>query len=960
MVNDSVDVGIFSRTAQRLGQWVRPTIGRKLGLFFVLFLAVTYGNLHYAVTLFDNLNSSAIIVNETGRLRYLSQRIAYLATRLAADDRRQLSAKVDAYTLTLAGIERHLQNEGHALLDQTPALAEKLRHLRAKWEPYAAATAVVAAAVSDEPDNRAALDYLHDNDNAMLNDADDIVNMLTVADRQVREQVHRQIDAAMVLEALFLLLVFIFIQRGVSSPVRQLVRLCQSFAGGEYSLRMNFTSCDEVGELARSFNRTADITSGLIHDLNLRTRQTTLLHRAGLALQEHADNNAAPDARVVAEQLVRLLPEGWQYAEIAAARIVCGNVTAQSADFRETPQCMTAERTSAAGAPIRATVCYREARPAADEGPFLAEEREMLDHVAGMLKAFVDGVDTRRIQERLLSILENTTDLVVSFQPNGDLFYLNAAAHRLFGVTPDDDAGNIAAYYPEWAHSMHQHAALPAALFDGCWTGELAVLNSAGTEIPVSQTLLAHRDAQGTVDFYSFIARDISEGKRVAAQLDRLTNQDTLTGLPNRNLLLDRIAQALALARRQDCMAAVMFLDLDRFKTVNDTLGHETGDRLLVVVSERLKACLREGDTVARIGGDEFVVVLPNIADNDLGRINNVAEKLLKSLASPIQIDEHELFVSASLGISLYPRDGEDAPTVLKHADVAMYRAKDEGRNNHQFFAADMNARALERLTLENRLRRALENDEFVVHYQPQVETSGGRIVGVEALVRWQSPTLGLISPADFIPLAEETGLIVSIGAWVLHAACAQNRAWQDAGLPPVRVAVNLSARQFQQRDVVKMVAEALAATNLDGRYLDLELTESMLMHDPEKVIETLRQLKALGIHIALDDFGTGYSSLAYLKRFPIDEIKIDQSFVRDVVEDPEDAAIVRAILGISRSLGLSVVAEGVETLEQQHYLQQHDCDRMQGYLFGRPVPAGEIAVLLAATVSNRGGDEQG
>jgi diguanylate cyclase (GGDEF)-like protein/PAS domain S-box-containing protein len=937
-----------------LGQWiessVRPTIGKKLGLFFLLFLAVTYGNLHYAVTLFGSLDSSARIVNETGRLRYMSQRIAFLATRGEDGDRRELPFLANSYALTLDGIEKHLRGEGSALLTQTPELTGDLAGLRGLWEKYAEALSSVATEPPSSSRSREALAYLHSFAEPMLAHANDIVGTLTESDRKVRERVHRQIDAAVVLEAIFLLFVFAFIQRGVSRPIRQLAHLCQCFAAGEYSLRMKFKSSDEVGDLAASFNRTAEITSSLIRDLNLRTRQATLLHRTSMVFQEYANQSVSADTSMALEEVVKLMPEGWQFAEIAAARIVHGDITVQSPEFEETPWRLDAELSSAAGQPIRMTLCYREARPAAAIGPFLKEERQLLDDVAGMLKAFIDGSDACRARNDLFSILENTTDLVVTFRPDGRILYLNDAAYKLLGADHAAAGDNIADHYPDWAYAIHEHAAVPAVRRDGVWNGELAVLDAMGNEIPVSQTLLAHHDAQGEIDFFSFVARDISESKRVAAQLERMANQDSLTGLPNRNLLMDRLDQALVFARRQATKVAVMFIDLDRFKTVNDTLGHDIGDNLLVVVGERLRACLREGDTVARIGGDEFIVVLPDIDAelDDAGHIESIAKKLVQSLTDPIQIGTQELFVSASLGISLYPHDGNDATTLLKHADIAMYRAKEEGRNNHQFYTEEMNARAFERLSIETRLRRALENDEFVLHYQPQVDVSTGRIVSMEALIRWNNPVLGLVPPGEFIPLAEETGLIVPIGEWVLHTACAQNKAWQDAGLPPVRVAVNLSARQFRRRDVVKLVADALEKSGLEGRYLDLELTESMLMHDPERIKDTLRQLKALDVRIALDDFGTGYSSLAYLKRFPIDEIKIDKSFVRDLADDSEDAAIVRAILGMSRSLTLGTVAEGVETNEQRSYLHQLDCERMQGYLFGRPSAPEDIAALLA------------
>ncbi|MCF8178561.1 MAG: EAL domain-containing protein [Sulfuritalea sp.] len=953
MVDHALRFGAGSMVHRWLTTYVRPTLGKKLAMFCLLFLVGTYANLHYAITLFGSLDSSASIVNETGTLRYLSQRIAFIGTRLEPNDRQDMAALVKNYDTTLNGIAARFAREGKPLIDQMPAIEDKLKELRQIWKVYADAAIALSSSRGSPAklsESRADLQAAAD---PMLAVANDIVDSLTESDRQVRDRVRRQIHIAILLEAAFLLLVFFFIQRGVSRPIRKLAHLCQSFAAGEHSLRMNFNSCDEVGDLVASFNRTAEITSRLILDLNLRTREAKMLHRVGLVFQEHASQSVTPDIPAALDSVVRLVPDGWQFAEVAAARIVCREVSVESDDFRETPWRLDAETTSTEGMPIRISVCYRESRADADIGPFLAEEKELLNDLAGMIKTFIDGADARRARNSMLSILENTTDLVATFHPDGRIIYLNEAARNLFAVEPGGNGDNISRHYPEWAKAAHQHAALPDARKGGVWSGELAVLDAGGREIPVSQTLLTHRNAHGGIEFYSFIARDISETKRVAAQLERLANHDSLTGLPNRNLLMDRLEQATTLARRQGTELAVMFIDLDRFKIVNDTLGHDVGDELLVVLGQRLRDCLREGDTVARIGGDEFVVLLPDIGaePEDANQLEHIARKLIVSLADPVQLGEQELFVSASLGISLYPADGIDPTTLLKHADIAMYRAKEEGRNNHQFYRKEMSANATERLSMENHLRRALENDEFTLHYQPQVEARSGRIVGMEALIRWNNPTLGKVPPGDFIPLTEETGLIVPIGEWVLKTACAQNKAWQDAGLPPVRVAVNLSARQFRSRNIVSLVANTLEATGLEGRYLDIELTESMLMHDPEGIIDILKQLKALGVRIALDDFGTGYSSLAYLKRYPIDEIKIDRSFVREILQDSDDAAIVNAILGMSRGLALATVAEGVETLTQQHYLREHDCDRMQGYLFGHPSSADEIAKLLARTL---------
>ena len=435
------------------------------------------------------------------------------------------------------------------------------------------------------------------------------------------------------------------------------------------------------------------------------------------------------------------------------------------------------------------------------------------------------------------------------------------------------------------------------------------------------------------------------ENLRQKETILHLAYHDALTDLPNRTLFEDRLTVALAQARRRNQMLPVMFLDLDRFKQVNDMAGHATGDKLLRRVAERLTGLVREGDTVARVGGDEFTLLSPEVAGVE--ETVEIAERVLKVFQQPWALDGHEFHVTTSVGIAMYPNDGEDAESLLRNADTAMYRAKEQGRNNYQLYTPAMNARIAERLAVENSLRHGLVSGEFAVHYQPQVNIDTGQIVGAEALVRWQHPERGLVLPAEFIPVAEETGLIVPLGEWVLRTACAQNRAWQEAGLPPLRVAVNLSARQFQQRDLKSMVAQVLGETGLDPHCLQLEITEGVAMQDAEFTITMLRELRGMGIQIAIDDFGTGHSSLSYLRRLPIDVVKIDRSFVCDLTTDPNDAAIASTIVAMAHNLKLRVIAEGVETEEQLTFLKEQQCDEFQGYLFSKPVPAEKLEKIV-------------
>jgi diguanylate cyclase (GGDEF)-like protein/PAS domain S-box-containing protein len=479
---------------------------------------------------------------------------------------------------------------------------------------------------------------------------------------------------------------------------------------------------------------------------------------------------------------------------------------------------------------------------------------------------------------------------------------------------------------------------------------EKRLITCTGTPIWTNLTVSLVRDATGMPEYFIIVFEDISARKAAEQEIAFLAYHDVLTRLPNRLLVRDRFGQATAFVARSGGRVATIFLDLDNFKAINDSLGHPVGDALLRSVAERLQTCLRDMDTVSRQGGDEFLITLVDIAD--VAAITGITDKLLDRLSLPFEVDGHELSTTASMGIAIYPDDSTDFDTLLKKADVAMYQAKAAGRNTYRFFTEQMNADASDRLTLRNGLRRAIERAELVLHYQPQTDLASGAVVGMEALLRWQHPDLGLVSPGRFIPVAEDSGLIVPIGAWVIREACRQTAELAAAGWTGLTVAVNLSAMQFKRGELDATVQAALAESGLPAGALELELTESMLISDTDSVLAMVRRLKAIGLKLSIDDFGTGYSSLAYLKRFNVDRLKIDQSFVRDLAAGSDDAAIVRAIVQLARSLDLRTIAEGVESREQLDLLRGYGCDEVQGYYLARPMPAAELVGFLADSVA--------
>ncbi|MEA2239517.1 MAG: hypothetical protein QOC81_4241 [Thermoanaerobaculia bacterium] len=575
--------------------------------------------------------------------------------------------------------------------------------------------------------------------------------------------------------------------------------------------------------------------------------------------------------------------------------------------------------------------------------------RDEHGHLTGYLHVGTD-VTERKIAEETLrqqsAAMTASMDGIGILDGRLDFIYVNDALAKLFGY-PDPQSltgRSICDLYEPPEQVRVITTVVPLVQQRGRWRGEASGVRNDGSTFPLEISLTSI-DGGGMV----CVVRDITERTYAEEQIKHLAYHDALTTLPNRLLFKDRVTVAISHAQRHNGRVAVLFLDLDRFKVINDSLGHSIGDQLLQSVAARVQSCVRESDTVARLGGDEFTLLLADLVHAEDAAV--VAQKILEAVRYPFHIEGREFYITTSIGISVYPEDGPDAETLIKSADTSMYQAKEQGRDNYQLFNASVNAKALQRIALEHGLRRSLSHDELAVHYQPIFDFRTNRMTGVEALLRWTDPQLGSIPPATFIPLAEAIGVMIPIGTWALREACIQAKKWHDAGFNTLTLAVNLSVVQLQQADLTEIVRDILTETGLPPRLLELEITESGAMLSPELSIRTLYDLKKIGIRISLDDFGTGHSSLAYLRRFPIDTLKIDQSFIHDITKDPDTAAIVTAIIAMGHSLRLKVIAEGVEFTDQANFLKRHNCDQMQGYLINAPMPANELSAILAGEV---------
>jgi diguanylate cyclase (GGDEF)-like protein/PAS domain S-box-containing protein len=554
--------------------------------------------------------------------------------------------------------------------------------------------------------------------------------------------------------------------------------------------------------------------------------------------------------------------------------------------------------------------------------------------------------DLREAEQKYRGIFENSVEGMFQITPDGLYLSANPALARIYHykspshLTKDIGYQKKSLYVDQGRHAEFLQLIRKCVVVRNF---ESRIRCRDGEIIWISENARCIFNETGTLTHFEGSVVDITDRKRYENQLEYQANYDALTGLANRHLLKDRLQQTLIAGGCDSHPVMVMFIDLDKFKFINSSLGHSVGDRLLQTIAHRLKSCLSAGETIARHGGDEFVLVIDHA---DEATISLILPRIIESISETVTLDGNEININCSIGLSLYPIDGSEADVLIRHADTAMHLAKEQGRNNYQFYTQELNLKISSRLAMESNLRHALKRGEFFLHYQPKVDLQTGHIIGAEALIRWKHGGT-VISPAEFIPLAEEIGLIVPIGEWILRTACAQNKAWQQSQLPNISMSVNLSGRQFKEKNLANLVSHVLRDTGLDARFLDLELTESMVMQNVESTMATMRELKQMGVSLSIDDFGTGYSSLSYLRRFPIDVLKIDQSFVRDIADASDNATLASSIISLAHTLKLRVVAEGVETMAQLNHLRLHRCDEMQGYLFSRPVSAEEMGQML-------------
>ena len=910
------------------------SISKKICALFMSAVLVALANVIVAHSLLRELNGVAETVNVAGKLRMLSQRIAYQSTRALAEHAPAplLQPSIDEYETALSALVRGGEAFGLTLRRPSVQLAAQLQALQDEWGRYRRRPALDAQAIAQAQA-------------VQLERAEAVVLALTREARQAQNTAMTSMTALLAVDAAALVLALAMARLHIVLPLRALAQQSMALARGDYRARVSFRSRDEIGQLALAFNQGAQRIGELVADLE---RDRHSIRQAELTFRSLAENTVV-GVYIVQDGRYRFVNP--KMADMFAYdRLEMLNAASALDLVADDERAFVAHNIERRIRGEVSEVRYERSARRKDGSIFDVEvygSAMELDGAPSTIGIILDITARKRV-ERAMRLQNACGEAVIRATGTAALLEQicrivhEVGGHPYVSVSCGGEPLAATAGVREAGLASVMELPLTAGLETiGALTVYAATPNAFTADERKIMARLADNLAYGIAALQADAAR-----KRYEQQLEYGANYDALTGLANRNLLSDRLRVAIANASRSGKMVGILLHDLDNFKVINDSLGHDAGDALLKVVAQRMRSVVRETDTVARLGGDEFVIVLPDMEHCNEAMV--VASKLLGELSQPFTVDQQQVYVSASIGVSLYPRDGEQEHTLLKNVDLAMYRAKREGRNTVRFFTEELNAHNRARQKLETALHHALEHAQFDLHYQPKVNFHTGAITGVEALVRWNHPTLGLIAPSEFIPLAEETGLIVELGAWVIRTACRQSRDWQAITGAPVNMAVNLSARQLDPDQLIHVVADALRDSGLAAHHLDLELTETAIMPDAVEAIGILSDLKCLGVRLSLDDFGTGYSSLNYLRRFPLDSIKIDRSFIAGVGESGNDRAIVKTIVALASNLNMNVIAEGVENQAQAEFLASHGCCEMQGFYFARPLPAPQVAQLLA------------
>jgi diguanylate cyclase (GGDEF)-like protein/PAS domain S-box-containing protein len=774
------------------------------------------------------------------------------------------------------------------------------------------------------------------------------VSLKSLLDARIERLLGRMwlhLGTAALLLLVILALVY-FIARQIARPLQSLATVADAVSrSGDYTMRAQHDSSDEIGQLVSAFN-------GMLGELDLeRAAREDMAATARAQQAQHALLESFPTPLIVTS-----IPEhrilhanqpaaAWLDDQLGDPWIKALNPAARAHYFQR-----MSDEGSVDGFEVQWQIGNEGRDTPVRRWALLSGRRLTYQGAPAMLTVFTPIGQIKSLEQRLqlwAKVFEASSEAIAIFGMDRRLLIANMA----FAKSGGWELSEVAGHTPEFLYSEHQDNSFYESLWQstiirGSWQGDIWLRRKNGTDYPAWMVANAVRDASGQITHMVTSCVDMSEHKANEERIHHLAHHDSLTDLPNRSLCLERLTMALDQAARNQTLVAVVFIDLDRFKNINDSMGHHVGDGLLRSVSKRLLGNVRAGDTVSRLGGDEFVVVLQGARTRE-EIMHVVSERIVDSIRQPHLVEGVDLQVSCSAGIAVFPQDGRDVDHLMRHADAAMYHAKEHGRNMAMFFTAEFHAQAQERLAIENALRQVIERKELCLHYQPLVDAVTGDVLGVEALVRWQHPERGPIAPSTFIPIAEESGHIIAIGAWTLDEACRQQAAWLRGGLGPLQVSVNLSSIQLRDTALPQTLALTIARHRVNPAHVQLELTESFLMDNALATVEALERLKAIGVTLAIDDFGTGYSSLNYLHRFPIDKLKIDQSFVRDMLEDPADRAITQAIIGLGHALGMRVVAEGVEHAAEAALLRQSGCDELQGYYFARPMPADALPIWM-------------